>query len=154
MNTGIAFLAAFGALVLTAFAEPRTAGAAKTEVPPPDSEERREMARVQIFLDRANFRPGKIDGLGGEFTQKAADRYAQANQLSAGALLDTASIPEPYTTYTLTEADLRWIGPLSDKLPEQAKQNRMPYADVWELVAEMYHCDLDFLRACPKSPIG
>ena len=119
---------------------------AKMETPTPDSEERREMTRVQILLDRANFRPGKIDGLGGEFTQKAADRYFQANGLESGMRLDTTQIPEPYTTHTLAEEELGWIGKTASSPPEQAKLKRMPYADVWEMVAEMFHCDLNFIK--------
>ena len=65
------------------------------------------MVRVQIFLDRSNFRPGKIDGLGGEFTQKAADRYCQANNLRLGTLLDISDISEPYREYAITEEDLQ-----------------------------------------------
>ncbi len=123
-----------------------TAKPAKVETPTPDSEERREMTRVQILLDLANFRPGKIDGLGGEFTQKAADRCLQANGLDPWSKLDTTQIPEPYTTHTITEEELTWIGKTASTPPEQAKLKRMPYADAWELVAEMYHCDLKFLK--------
>ncbi len=125
---------------------PPAAKVAKMEAFPPDSEERKEMTRVQILLDQANFRPGKIDGLGGEFTQKVADRYAAANGLPPGARLDTSAMGEAYTTYTVTEDDKRWVGPLASTPPAQAKLKRMPYADLWELVAEMFHCDLTFLK--------
>jgi hypothetical protein len=92
----------------------------------PDAPERMEMVRVQIFLDRANFRPGKIDGLGGEFTQKAADRYARANNLPAGTLLDVSGISAPYREYTATAEDLKWIGPQASKPPEQEKLKAVP----------------------------
>ena len=113
---------------------------------PPDAPDRMEMVRVKIFLDRANFRPGKIDGLGGEFTQKAADRYSRANGLPPGTLLDISSIPAPYREYTVTEEDLPWIGPQASEPVEKEKLKAMLYADLWELVAEKFHCDLDFLR--------
>jgi len=112
----------------------------------PDAAERMEMVRVQIFLDRANFRPGKIDGLGGEFTQKAADRYCRANNLPEGTVLDVSGISAPYREYTVTEEDLQWIGPQASQPPEQEKLKAMLYADLWELVAERFHCDLDFLH--------
>lgn len=112
----------------------------------PDAAERMEMVRVQIFLDRANFRPGKIDGLGGEFTQKAADRYCRANNLPAGIVLDVSGISGPYREYTATEEDLQWIGPQALQPPEQEKLKAMLYADLWELVAERFHCDLNFLH--------
>ena len=112
----------------------------------PDSAERMEMVRVQIFLDRANFRPGKIDGLGGEFTQKAADRYCRVNNLAAGSRLDVSGIAAPYREYTVTEDDLKWIGPQASEPAEQQALKAMFYADLWELVAERFHCDLNFLH--------
>lgn len=147
------FLAILATTSLPAFAQktPPAAKVAKMEAFPPDSEERKEMTRVQILLDQANFRPGKIDGLGGEFTQKVADRYAAANGLPAGARLDTSALGEAYTSYTVTEDDKRWVGPLASSPPEQAKLKRMPYADLWELVAEMFHCDLNFLKELNKG---
>ena len=104
------------------------------------------MVRVQIFLDRTNFRPGKIDGLGGEFTQKAADRYCRTNNLSPGTLLDVSDISDPYREYVITDEDLQWIGPQASEPPEQEKLKAMLYADLWELVAEKFHCDLNFVR--------
>lgn len=127
-------------------AEPVVAPAARTSVPPPDDPARIEMARVQIVLDRAGFRPGKIDGLGGEFTQKAFDRYARANGLEAGVRLDLSAVPVPYRSYTVTEEDLAWIGPMAANPPEQAKLKRLPYTDSWEAIAEKFHTDLDFVR--------
>jgi lipoprotein-anchoring transpeptidase ErfK/SrfK len=119
---------------------------ARLEKESPDASERMEMVRVQIFLDRANFRPGKIDGLGGEFTQKAADRYCRANNLPAGFVLDVSGISAPYRDYTATQEDLQWIGPQASEPPEQEKLKALLYADLWELVAERFHCDLDFLH--------
>jgi hypothetical protein len=126
--------------------QPAKAQFARLPKGPPDSAERMEMVRVQVFLDRANFRPGKIDGLGGEFTQKAADRYCRANNLSAGSLLDVSSVSTPYREYTVTEEDLKWIGPQASEPAEQETLKAMLYADLWELVAERFHCDLDFLH--------
>lgn len=124
---------------------PREAQKAVAAVPAPDAPERMELLRVQILLDRADFRPGKLDGLGGEFTQKAADRYCLANGLPPGSLLDTSGIPSPYREYTVAEDDLKWVGPQASKPPEQAKLKAMLYSDLWEFVAERFHCDLDFL---------
>jgi hypothetical protein len=108
----------------------------------PDSAERMEIVRLPIFLDRANFRPGKIDGLGGEFTQKAADRNCRANNLLEGTPLDVSGIRAPFREYTVK--DLKWIGPQASKPPEQEKLKAMLYANLWQLVAERFHCDLNF----------
>jgi hypothetical protein len=135
---------------------PTKAQIARLRKESPDSAERMEMVRVQIFLDRANFRPGKIDGLGGEFTQKAADRYCRANNLPPGSRLDVSGISAPYRDYTATEEDLKWIGPQAAEPAEQETLKAMLYADLWEVVAERFHCDLDFLRELnPKiSKVG
>jgi len=137
------------ALTATLFAEsepPRTAQAAKLEAQPPDSPERMELTRVQIFLDNANFRPGKIDGLGGEFTQKAANLYCIANQLPPGSRIDVSSIVDPYREYVATEEDMAYIGPQASSPAAQEKLKAMLYQDLWELVAEKFHCDQKFLR--------
>lgn len=143
-------------LVLSAKAkEPRSVTVAHTK-DAPDSEARMEGVRIQVLLDRAFFRPGKIDGLGGEFTQKAADRYLATQGMPPGTRIDTSSIASPYRDYTVTEADMKWIGPQASSPQEQEKLKAMKYADIWELVAERFHCDLDFLHELnphlPESP--
>lgn len=117
----------------------------------PDSPLRMELVRVQILLDREGFRPGKIDGLGGEFTQKVADRYYAANGLEPGTLLDVSAIAEPYREYTVTEDDKKWIGPQASSPAEQEKLKAMLYSDLWEVVAERFHCDLNFLHELNSS---
>ncbi len=141
----LALLILGGRISLNA-SSPMEAQFARLQKESPDAPERMEMVRVQIFLDRANFRPGKIDGLGGEFTQKAADRYSRANNLPAGTLLDVSGISAPYREYTAAAEDLKWIGPQASKPPEQEKLKAMLYADLWEFVAERFHCDLNFLH--------
>lgn len=130
---------------------PVEAASAHLEHEPPDSPTRMELTRVQILLDRAGFRPGKLDGLGGEFTQKAADRYCAAKGLPPGSLLDLSSVPSPYREYTVTEEDRQWIGPQAHGPAAQEKLKAMLYGDLWELVAERFHCDLDFLRELNKT---
>jgi lipoprotein-anchoring transpeptidase ErfK/SrfK len=98
--------------------------------------------RIQIFLDQENFGPGVVDGQMGEFTLKARDRWLSVSGLPAGT--DLADLPQvqaiiPYTTYTVTEADIRRIGTVASTVEEQAKQRSMPYRSVAEYVAERYH---------------
>lgn len=127
-------------------AAPIEARAAAPQKPPPDSPDRIALARVQVFLDRAGFRPGKIDGLSGEFTQKAADRYCQAHGLPDGSMLDVSSIDSPFRHYTVTENDVKWVGPTSSKPEQQARFKALLYGCLWEAVAERFHCDLKYLR--------
>ncbi len=134
-------------LPLTLSAETaREARAAQLANMSPDDPERLELVKVQIVLDRAYFRPGKIDGLGGEFTQKAADRYNIAFNRPEGARLDLSSVTQPYREYTVTEGDLAWVGKTASTPQEQEKLKRLGYADSWEAIAERFHTDLDFLQ--------
>lgn len=138
-------LAALVASPLAA-ADPPTAAVARLATQKPDDRGRVEMVKVQIALDRAGFRPGKIDGLGGEFTQKAADRYCTAYNLPGGTRIDTSAIPAAYRDYTVTDQDVSWVGKLASKPQEQEKLKRLPYGDTWELLAEKFHTDLDFVK--------
>lgn len=134
-----------------AAAEIPSAPIAKLADQKPDDPERKEMVKVQILLDRADFRPGKIDGLGGEFTQKAADRYCTAYQIPPGTRLDVSGIAEPYRDYTVTAEDVAWVGTVASKPQEQEKLKRLPYADTWEMLAEKFHTDLDFMQELNPS---
>jgi lipoprotein-anchoring transpeptidase ErfK/SrfK len=127
------------------YAEPVEVPAAKMQAPPPDAPERIELCRVQVFLDRAGFRPGKIDGLGGEFTQKAADRYCDSTGVPRGTMLDVASVASPYREYVISEDDAVWVGPVSSEPSAQAKLKSLKYGTLWEAVAERFHCDQKFL---------
>ncbi len=109
-------------------------------------------ARLQIFLDQKHFGPGKIDGTPGEFTSKALARYQAANGLPVtGDLADAANLPlddvHPiYTTYTITDADVKQIGPIPREPQDQAKLKRMTYPSLLKFVQERFHSDPDFLR--------
>ncbi len=144
MSRCLAFLICL-ALTSTAVAQP-SASVGRIDKQPFDSPQRIELLKVQIVLDRAGFRPGKLDGLGGEFTQAAADRYNVANNLPPGERLDLSAAAEPLRDYTLTEEDLEWVGKTASTPAEQEKLDSMPYANAWELVAEKFHSDLDYIQ--------
>ncbi|MEI9896925.1 MAG: hypothetical protein WDN28_24470 [Chthoniobacter sp.] len=57
-----------------------------------------------------------------------------------------SSIPEPYREYTVTPGDVAWVGTMATKPQDQAKLKRLPYADTWEMLAEKFHTDLDFMQ--------
>ena len=93
--------------------------------------------QVQIFLDGKLFGPGKIDGLPGEFTTKALKRYQRANGLPEtgtpeGLPLDT--INPIYTTYTIQEGDLKFVGDSPTLPQEQAKKKYLPYESLLEFL--------------------
>jgi lipoprotein-anchoring transpeptidase ErfK/SrfK len=103
--------------------------------------ERDKVVQLQIFLDAHNFGPGVVDGRGGEFTSKAQHVYEQV----MGHAPDAAAVV-PYTTYTVTADDLGRIGTLAEKPEEMAKQKRLPYTSLVELIAERAHTTQAFVR--------
>ena len=118
--------------------------------------------RLQVFLDRANFSPGKIDGRYNELTRKALSLYresqgeqpktppqqpkAKSNLAPDVTGLDLASVNPVFIPYTVTEADLQSIGPVPKEPPAQAKLKFLPYRDAADAVAEKFHSDVHFLE--------
>lgn len=116
--------------------------------------------RLQVFLDRANFAPGKIDGHYGDFTLKALALYRQSHgeQLPPAPVnrkpgtapdmtgLDLRSVEPVFLSYTVTPSDLENVGPLPAAVAEQAKLKSMPYRDAAEAIAEKFHCDRKFFE--------
>jgi lipoprotein-anchoring transpeptidase ErfK/SrfK len=146
-------LAALTILTATAFgAEPATTPAASSSPAPSLNE---QILRVQLFLDGSAFKPGAIDGRWGEFTGKALKRYEEAQGRGAASYGEKA--PEKFdlpfdearpllTTYRLTAADQEFIGDLPAGPEQQAKLERLPYANFLELVAEKFHARREFLE--------
>jgi lipoprotein-anchoring transpeptidase ErfK/SrfK len=126
--------------------------------------------RLQVFLDRANFSPGKIDGRYNDFTRKALALYRESrgeqpqppsqsgphsNVLPDASGLDLGSVEPVFVPYTVTEADLQTVGRSPSKLAEQAKLKFLPYRDAADAIAEKFHSDIHFLEQLnPKKLKG
>ncbi|MHB1080324.1 MAG: L,D-transpeptidase [Prosthecobacter sp.] len=130
--------------------------------------DREAATRLQVFLDRANFGPGKIDGRYGGFSEKALGLYREAHGLPPLpaapapakvegqpekttplpdlADMDLASVKAVFIDYVVTEADVKATGELPKEVPEMAKLKWLPYASVAEAVAEKFHVDIDYLK--------
>ncbi len=118
--------------------------------------------RLQVFLDRANFGPGRIDGRYNDLTWKAVALYresrgeqSQAPQSEPHAKrnlapdvngLDLGSVEPVFVPYTVTEADLQSIGQLPGNVAAKAKLQFLPYRDPADAIAEKFHCDTHFLE--------
>lgn len=112
---------------------------------------------LQVFLDRANFSPGAINGHYDDFTFKALTLYRQSRREqpplppakpdSAPELkgIDLTSVGSAFIPYTVTPADLQSIGPVPAGVPAQAKLKFLPYRNAAEAIAEKFHCDVHFL---------
>ena len=136
-------------LVLLAAGVP--SGLAAEPPAPADPARVEEIAWAQVFLDRAGFGPGKIDGRDGEFTRKALERYrrSQGEDVIAGETLDLSGLElsEPaFVTYSVTAEDLENVGELPSDLEAQSRLKWLPYGSAAEAIAEKFHCDIDFLE--------
>lgn len=140
-------------LLIVAVGTGAPAGLAET----PSVQEIERVTQLQIFLDNANFGPGKIDGRNGEFTRKALGYFkgskgeanAQANDPSAKLEttgLDLSEVTPVFTTYTISAQDVASVGELPGEPAAQAKVKRLPYASLAEAIAEKFHCDLKFFK--------
>lgn len=109
-----------------------------------------DILRLQIFLDGKLFGPGKIDGRPGEFTTKALKHFQRSQGLPETELethtLDLSSVAELYTTYTIRDEDLRFVGELPSKPAAQSKKKYLPYDSLLEFLTERFHCAPDFLQ--------
>jgi lipoprotein-anchoring transpeptidase ErfK/SrfK len=128
----------------------------------PKTAEIEAATRLQVFLDRANFSPGKIDGRYNDFTRKALSLYREslgqqpqptspqsgrhANVAPDVSGLDLASVDPVFVSYTVTEADVENVGQLPGPVPEQAKLKFLPYRGVADAIAEKFHSDIHFLE--------
>lgn len=171
MNMHASCRPVFLTALLAVLSGPLTAKEKAAQAPPPPSPAEVEAAvRLQVFLDRAEFGPGKIDGRYGEFTLKALRLYREAHggaaaespaPESAGKKgkstakpqaapdvggLDLGSVNPVFIEYAVTEADVQAVGEMPEAIPEQAKLKALPYHDAVEAVAEKFHCDEKFFR--------
>jgi lipoprotein-anchoring transpeptidase ErfK/SrfK len=121
----------------------------------PDAAEIEAATRLEIFLDRANFSPGKLDGHYSDFTLRALAFYRQSRGEAPASPqkrdiapdvngLDLGSIGPVLISYTVTEADLQYVRPVPSSIREQAKLKALPYRDAAEAIAEKFHCDPKF----------
>ncbi len=150
----IAILISSGILPAAARKKPRTQTPHKANI--------EAATRLQIFLDRANFSPGKLDGTYNEFTWKALALYRQSrgeqpqpppaqgktksNVAPDITGLDLDNVGPVFVPYTVTDADLASVGPLPSSVPAQAKLKFLPYRDAADAIAEKFHSDLHFLE--------
>jgi lipoprotein-anchoring transpeptidase ErfK/SrfK len=150
-------------VVILASVPPATAKKRSTpKKNPPKQAQIEAAARLQIFLDRSNFSPGKIDGRYNDFTWKVLVLYresqgeqpqpAPSQSATHGDVppnvsgLDLGSVGAVFVPYTVTDADLQAVGKLPSHVPEKAKLKFLPYRDAADAIAEKFHTDVHFLE--------
>ena len=107
-----------------------------------------DIVRLQVWLDRENFGPGKIDGKGGEFTSKALSLYKEAHpEVSLQNYAPSDFHEPPFVEYQIREPDSQEVGQLPKTREEQATLKKLPYESLADFVAERYHTDPKFLAS-------
>lgn len=111
---------------------------------------------LQVYLDRAGFSPGVIDGHMGDNVQKALTAYHEATGETLDADKDREKILAslsvngglPVTTYRITDEDA--AGPYLASIPsdysEKARLEHLSYTSVNEMLAEKFHMDERLLK--------
>jgi lipoprotein-anchoring transpeptidase ErfK/SrfK len=114
--------------------------------------DRDTILRIQIFLDKNLFGPGKLDGALGEFTYKAVVNYNFAHghrDLYDWTLVQAEAEKEVPVIFAAFKVRADLMKFINKDLPEDpAKQAEFPYMayrSLSELVAERFHTDETFL---------
>jgi lipoprotein-anchoring transpeptidase ErfK/SrfK len=112
--------------------------------------------RAQVYLDRIHFSVGAIDGRWGRNSAITVWSYQRARGLEATGDLDEqtfrrlaaeAQYAPVVVTHTLTPDDVQGpFRPVPDSPYEKAKLSYLGYETLREKLAEMFHCDQDFLE--------
>ncbi len=115
-------------------------------------QEEDSITRLQVFLDRQMFGPGKVDGAIGEFTYKAVVNYNYAtghprlDDWQRVLMAAERAVPVLYAACKITEDLTAHVNP---KLPHEPELQEafpyMAYRSLAELVAERYHTDETYL---------
>jgi lipoprotein-anchoring transpeptidase ErfK/SrfK len=115
------------------------------------------IAAYQVALERIHFSCGFIDGDQGMRTQRMLRAYQASHGLAVTGFLDQPTRDaigepgEPFLTYTVKAEDIASIMPKPQTWRERAKATRLGYNDIWELLAEKFHCTRAYLKALNRT---
>ena len=110
------------------------------------------IAAYQVALERAHFSCGFIDGDQGMRTQRMLRAYQAGHGLPVTGFLtpetrNSIGEPgEPFLNYVVTEADVASIMPKPATWREKSKATRLGYNNIWEMLAEKFHCTRGYLK--------
>ena len=110
------------------------------------------IAAYQVALERIHFSCGFIDGDQGMRTQRMLRAFQAGHGLPVTGFLDQPTRDaigepgEPFLTYTVTADDAASIMPRPTSWMAKSKVSRLGYNDIWEMLAEKFHCTRAYLK--------
>lgn len=118
----------------------------------PASGQVRNILEAQLALARLGFSSGSLDGKLGSQTRAAFRAFQEREGLPTTGNLDAATRNrlvlgvEPFTSYTVAEADLTRLRPLAKTWLGKSEQDRLEYETILELVSEKFHSHPGLIR--------
>jgi len=118
----------------------------------PNKLDTERIAAYQVALERIHFSCGFVDGDQGMRTQRMLRAFQASRGLPTTGFLDQATRDaigepgEPFLTYTVTADDVDSIMPKPETWIAKSKATRLGYNDIWELLAEKFHCTRAYLK--------
>lgn len=119
----------------------------------PNKLDTERIAAYQVALERIHFSCGFIDGDQGMRTQRMLRAFQSSRNLPVTGFLDQPTRDaigepgEPFLNYTVTQADIDSIMPKPAGWREKSQVARLGYNDMWEMLAEKFHCTRGYLKA-------
>ena len=111
------------------------------------------IAAYQVALERIHFSCGFIDGDQGMRTQRMLCAYQASRGLPQTGFLDQPTRDaigepgDPFLTYTVTSEDTGSIMEKPATWIAKSHATRLGYNDIWEALAEKFHCTRAYLKA-------
>ena len=111
------------------------------------------IAAYQVALERIHFSCGFIDGDQGMRTQRMLRAFQASRGLPVTGFLDGPTREaigepgEPFLSYVVTHDDLASIMPKPTSWRAKSKVAHLGYNDIWEMLAEKFHCTRAYLKA-------
>jgi peptidoglycan hydrolase-like protein with peptidoglycan-binding domain len=123
----------------------------------PNKLDTERIAAYQVALERIHFSCGFIDGDQGMRTQRMLRAFQASHGLSVTGFLDQPTRDligepgEPFLNYIVTAEDIASIMPKPATWREKSQAARLGYNDMWEMLAEKFHCTRGYLKALNRD---
>ena len=118
----------------------------------PEPKTELDIAAWQVQLERNHFSCGTIDGDFGMRSKRAITQFQKNRALPVTGILDIETrmaigMPgNPFSDYTITDADMAMIQPAPPLWRDKAKAAYLGYNDAWEMLSEKFHCSPQFIH--------